>query len=117
VLVMSAGIASMMGGRAAVEAIETMSSLGLDLSGHETQPLTEPLARHADVIYAMTRAHREAIVAQWPSAAERTEVLASDDTDICDPIGGPVERYRCCAERIQAELETRINELELIPRP
>ena len=117
VLVMSAGIASMMGGRATVEAIETMSSLGLDLSGHETQPLTEPLARHADVIYAMTRAHREAIVSQWPSAAERTEVLAADDTDICDPIGGRVERYRCCAERIQTELQTRINELELIPRP
>ena len=79
VLVMSAGIASMLGGRATGEAVETMSALGLDLSGHETQPLTEPLARHADVIYTMTRAHREAIVAQWPSSAERTEVLAADE--------------------------------------
>jgi tRNA threonylcarbamoyl adenosine modification protein (Sua5/YciO/YrdC/YwlC family) len=117
VLVMSAGIATMMGGRAAAEAIETMSGMGLDLSGHETQPLTEPLARHADVIYTMTRSHREAIVAQWPSAAERTEVLAADESDISDPIGGPVDRYRCCAERIQTELQTRLNELELIPRP
>jgi protein-tyrosine phosphatase len=112
VLVMSAGIAAEEGGRAAAEAVETMSDFGLDLRGHETQPLSEPLARHADVIYAMTRAHREAIVAQWPSAAERAKVLAADGADICDPIGGPVERYRGCAERLRAELETRINELE-----
>jgi tRNA threonylcarbamoyl adenosine modification protein (Sua5/YciO/YrdC/YwlC family) len=112
VLVMSAGIVAEEGGKAAVEAVQVMSDCGLDLRGHETQPLSEPLARHADVIYAMTRAHREAIVAQWPSAAERTKVLAADGADICDPIGGPVERYRSCAERLQTELKTRINELE-----
>jgi tRNA threonylcarbamoyl adenosine modification protein (Sua5/YciO/YrdC/YwlC family) len=111
VLVMSAGVATMMGGRATTEAAETMAELGLDLGSHETQPLTEPLTRHADVIYAMTRAHREAIVAEWPSAAERTEVLAVDGSDICDPIGGPLERYRQCAQRIRAELETRLGEI------
>ena len=73
VVVMSAGIAAMLGGRAAAEAVEAMADCGLDLGGHETQPLTEPLVRHADVILTMTRSHREAIVAQWPSAAERTE--------------------------------------------
>jgi protein-tyrosine phosphatase len=113
VMVMSAGVASMLGGRATDEAVETMSNLGLDLGGHETQPLTEPLARQADVIYAMTRSHREAIVARWPSAAERTLLLSPDGDDVGDPIGGPVERYRRCAEQIQIALETRINELEL----
>lgn len=118
VLVMSAGLASMLGGRATVEAIEAMSDLGLDLRNHETQPVTEPLARHADAIFTMTRSHREAIVSQWPSAAERTEVLAADGADICDPIGGPIERYRACAQQIRTALETRVNELELslIPR-
>jgi protein-tyrosine phosphatase len=113
VLVMSAGIAADEGGRATEEAVEVMSEFGLDLQWHETQPLSEPLARHADVIYAMTRSHREAIVAQWPSAAERTELFSADGGDICDPIGGPVERYRGCAERLRAELEIRINQLEL----
>ncbi len=112
-LVMSAGIAAMLGGRAAEEAVETLDELGLDLRDHETQPLTEPLVRHADVIYTMTRAHREAIVAQWPSAAPRAFVLSSDGSDIRDPIGGPVDRYRQCASRIQAELQLRLNELEI----
>jgi len=113
VLVMSAGIAAMLGGTASSEAVQVMRDLGLDLSSHETQPLTEPLVRHADVIYTMTRAHREAIVVQWPSAAERTWLLSCDGTDICDPIGAPPERYRRCVGEILAELKMRVNELEL----
>jgi len=113
VLVMSAGIAAMSGGRASSEAVQLLAEMGLDLSGHETQPLTEPLVRHADLIYTMTRSHRAAIVAQWPSAAERTHLLSVDESDICDPIGAPPERYRRCAAQIQAELRLRVNEMPL----
>ena len=113
VLVMSAGIAAMSGGRAAAEAVATMDELGLDLSGHETQPLTEPLVRHADVIYAMTRSHREAIVAQWSSAAERTRLLSVDGSNISDPIGGQIDRYRRCAAELHEKLKRQLNELEL----
>jgi tRNA threonylcarbamoyl adenosine modification protein (Sua5/YciO/YrdC/YwlC family) len=111
IVVMSAGVAAMSGGRATPEAVQVMASLGLDLSGHETQPLTEPLVRYADVIYTMTQSHRQAVVAQWPSAAERTRVLAASMVDISDPIGGPIERYQRCAQQIEAELKTRLDEL------
>ncbi len=113
VLVMSAGIAAMIGGRASAEAVRTMSEKGLDLTGHETQPLTEPLVRHADVIYTMTRSHREAIVAQWPGAAERVRLLCTDGSDVDDPIGGPVGHYKSCAAQIQAQLKPRLDELDL----
>ena len=69
--------------------------------------------RHADVIYTMTRRHRDAIVAQWPGAAERTKLLCADEADVCDPIGGPAERYQRCAAQIRAELEIRLDELEI----
>ncbi|NQU23637.1 MAG: threonylcarbamoyl-AMP synthase [Candidatus Nealsonbacteria bacterium] len=113
VMVASAGIAAMMGGRASREAVETMGRLGLNIQEHETQPLTEPLVRHADVIYTMTRAHREAIVAQWPSSAERTQLLCTDGSDVSDPIGGPIARYRQCATQIEAQLRARVDELQL----
>ena len=113
ILVMSAGIAAMLGGRASPEAVQIMTGMGWDLSSHETQPLTEPLVRHADVIYAMTRTHRETIVAQWPGAAERVALLAADESNVCDPIGGPPERYQRCAVQIRAELEVRLDQLEL----
>ena len=110
---MSAGIAAMMGGRASAEAVDVASRMGHDLTQHETQPLTEPLVRHADVVYTMTRSHREAIVAQWPNAAERTHLLCTDGSDVADPIGGPLERYQCCAKQIQRELELQLRVLEL----
>ncbi len=113
VIVMSAGIAAMMGGRASPEAVEVMKSHRLSLAGHETQPLSEPLVRHADQIYTMTRSHRQAIVAQWPGAAERTRTLCEDESDVSDPIGGPLERYQRCAAQIEAELTSRLEGLEL----
>jgi tRNA threonylcarbamoyl adenosine modification protein (Sua5/YciO/YrdC/YwlC family) len=116
VLVMSAGVAALLGGRAAHEAVEAMEELGLDLRAHETQPLTEPLVRHADMIYTMTACHRDAIVSMWPSAAERTRVLATDGSEICDPIGSPVACYRRCAAEIQEKLKARLKELPLPPR-
>jgi protein-tyrosine-phosphatase len=113
VLVASAGISAMMGGFPSPEAVEVMSEMGLDLRDHESQPLTEQLVRHADVICPMTRGHRQAIVAQWPQAAERTRLLSHDQGDVADPIGGPTEMYRRCAVQIKGELEALIQRLEL----
>jgi protein-tyrosine phosphatase len=113
---MSAGVAAMNGGRATPEAVQVMSAMGMDLSLHETQPLTEPLARYADMILTMTESHRQAIVAQWPHAAERAQRLRLDGADVSDPIGGPVERYERCAAEIRAQLEARLDELELAAR-
>lgn len=113
VITMSAGIAAMTGGQAAPEAVRVMAGMDLDLSMHETQPLTDPLVRHADVIFAMTQSQRQAIVEQWPNAAARVKVLSAAGADISDPIGGPLERYQHCAEQIQKELGARLDELDL----
>jgi tRNA threonylcarbamoyl adenosine modification protein (Sua5/YciO/YrdC/YwlC family) len=112
VMVVSAGVAAMLGGRASRESVQVMSDRGLDIGDHETQPLSEALVRHADVIFTMSRAHREAIIAQWPSAAERTRLLCRDGSDIVDPIGGPVERYERCAAQIESELQAQLQTLE-----
>jgi protein-tyrosine phosphatase len=110
IAVMSAGLSAMMGGRAAPEAVDIVSQMGLDLSTHESQPLTAQYARQADMIWTMTRAHRQAILQQWPEAASRTAILCRDGGDVADPIGGPAEYYRRCASQIQSELEARVPE-------
>ncbi len=58
VQVASAGTAALHGESAADEAVRVMSGLGLDLRSHVTQPLTDPLVRHADVIFTMTQSQR-----------------------------------------------------------
>jgi protein-tyrosine phosphatase len=113
VLVMSAGTSASMGNRASPEAVTVLGGWGLKLADHESQPVTSQLVRHADVIWTMTRSHRQALVSQWPEAAPRATVLSRDGVDISDPIGGTEEHYRRCAEQIRKELEARLNELEI----
>ena len=112
-LVMSAGMAAMSGARASQQATDVMAEAALDISRHEVQPLTDSLVRYADLIYTMTGSHRQAIVTQWPEAAERTRLLCVDGDDVSDPIGGPLERYQRCAVQIEVELERRLDELGL----
>jgi protein-tyrosine phosphatase len=112
VIVLSAGIAAMTAGRASSEAVSIMAEHGIDLRGHESQPLSERLARFADLILTMTRGHHEAIVAQWPQAASRTALLCCDQNDVSDPIGGPIELYRRCAEQIDKQLEQWIEQID-----
>ena len=51
--------------------------------------------------------------AHWPEALGRTSVLSVDQSDIADPIGGPLEYYETCATQIKAQLERRVAELDL----
>ncbi|MAG93803.1 MAG: L-threonylcarbamoyladenylate synthase [Pirellulaceae bacterium] len=113
VMVASAGVAAMQGGRSSPEAVEAMSQKGLDLSQHMSQPLTDQLVRFADVILTMTRGHRHALVANWPQAADRTHLLRGDAGDIADPIGGPLEQYVQCADQIDEEFENWMNAFDL----
>jgi tRNA threonylcarbamoyl adenosine modification protein (Sua5/YciO/YrdC/YwlC family) len=105
VIVMSAGIAAMLGGRAAGEAINVLAPMGIDLTAHESQPLTDQLVRYADVILAMTRSHRQAILAEWPSATERAKLLSHEGIDVPDPVGGPAELYERCLAQMKPDIE------------
>jgi protein-tyrosine phosphatase len=113
VIVMSAGLSAYMGGRPSPEAVDVMQTMGIDLSTHESQPLTAQLVRNADIIWTMTRSHRQAILAQWPEAASRCDLLCMDACDVPDPIGGPLDLYQRCAEQIKVELNGRLKQLEI----
>ena len=112
VFVASAGIAAVAGCGPATEAVTVMKEKGLDVSRHESQPLTDKLARHADVIFTMTNGHRQAIVRRWPEASARTHTLREDGQDIHDPIGGSTGIYRECAEQVQNALKNRIDQID-----
>lgn len=105
VIVMSAGLAATPGGRSAAEAVTVMRERGLDLTMHESQPLSDRLVRFADLILTMTRSHREAILGRWPDAAARAHLISQSEADVSDPIGGPIELYRRCADQLDAHLE------------
>jgi protein-tyrosine-phosphatase/tRNA A37 threonylcarbamoyladenosine synthetase subunit TsaC/SUA5/YrdC len=111
VVVASAGISAWGGGKASVNAVDAAAELGGDLAGHESQPVTEALVRQADVILTMTASHRAALLAQFPEAGGRVAMLSPDRHDVLDPIGGPLETYRTCAQQIRGHLAARMDTL------
>jgi len=111
-IVLSAGIAAVQGCGPSHEAVMVMKEKGLDLRKHESQPLTEKLVRHADVILTMTEGHRHAILRRWPESSTRIHTLRADGKDIQDPIGGSANVYRECAEEVKTALRQRVDELE-----
>lgn len=112
VIVASAGIAAVPGCGPAAEAVIVMKERGLDVTKHESQPLTDKLARHADLIFTMTDGHRQAILRRWPEASSRTHALCEDGRDIHDPIGGSTGIYRECAEQVENALQNRIDQID-----
>lgn len=103
--VMSAGISAMPGAPAANQSVEVMRQYGVDISAHCSQPMTGRLAKCADVIFALTNRHRDAIVSQWPELKDTVKTLRPDGGDISDPIGSPVAVYQSCAQQIDQCLE------------
>lgn len=112
VVVASAGMAAFSGQPAAPEAVRAMDAFGLDLKQHESRPLTEQLIRQADHIFVMTRGHLDALIREWPQAADRARLLSRDGIEVSDPIGGPLEQYERTAAQMKASLTEWVDELQ-----
>jgi len=110
-LVISAGLAAMMGGAAAPEAVEAATAYGADLSGHVSRPLTPELAARADYLVAMTRSHLLTLTAGLAGAGARARLLSPAGEDVSDPIGGEQQVYRDCAEQIWGCLDQLAEEI------
>lgn len=111
--VSSAGLAAGYGSPASPESVQLARERGVDLTAHESQPLTERLLNHADFVYTMTRGHRDAILSRRPDLADLVQVLARDGSDIPDPIGGGLDEYQRCCESIEKHIDDILAQMHL----
>lgn len=93
--VRSAGVHTEEGLPASQHSQQVARELGLSLDKHRSQPVTAELVTWPDHILCLTEAHRQRLVNRFPEARERTQRLGS--SDIPDPVGQPLEKYRACA--------------------
>jgi protein-tyrosine-phosphatase len=98
--VRSAGIAAFAGAPASGGAVRVAEAAGLDLSSHESRPLTEAEAHAADLILTMSSEHLMRVVEIGGGA--RAALLTSyagghpegfPASSVPDPIGGSDEEY------------------------
>ena len=108
--VASAGTSTFDGDAPSEGAIDALAEEEISLPNHRSQQLTAKLVQDAQVIVAMTRSHRDAILDRFPAAKQKVFLLksfdprAGDDKDVPDPIGGTLSTYRRCRDSIAAAI-------------
>ncbi len=110
--VSSAGTAATNGAPAAAEAVQAVKEKGIDIADHRSTALSLELIRDAQIILAMTAGHRTAI-AGWDQAAQDRCFLVGGERGVDDPIGGSLDVYRLCRDRIEAGLRAQLTEVVL----
>ena len=95
----SAGVFAAQGAPATPEVAEVLSEWGVELSKHQSAPLSQELVDAASWIVVMTAFHAEEVERRFPDAAKKVRLLASFASsdvpeNIPDPIGQSVGVYR-----------------------
>jgi protein-tyrosine-phosphatase len=112
VLALSAGVSADEGAPMTTEAKQALHSIGISANGHRASNLTAELADQVEKIFCMTQAHRNAVIAIAPAAAEKTLCL-DPDGDVEDPMGSELPNYVSCARRIHSLVRLRFDEIGL----
>ena len=114
--VQSAGLAAFAGIPVAPEAVEACRAKGVDISGHQTQPLGKNLVMESDLILTMTGKHKEMIVKKMPALEPKVSILSEfageGVVDVEDPVGQPLEAYQGALAQIEGYLLKSVDRLK-----
>ena len=100
----SAGTSTFAGIGAAPNTVSVLKDEGIDVSGHRGKNMNKDILKRSDIIFAMERYHRNAIISMMPEIKDRVRLLR-EDADIPDPIGRPIEEYKNVIGIIKEEVE------------
>jgi protein-tyrosine-phosphatase len=121
VRVSSAGTSAVWDAPASEGSLTAAKQIGLDLSGHRSQPLTHELVASADIILAMTPGHVQAVAALGgdQKVSLVTDFLEGAETSepIADPVGGSPAEYARVRERLSRSVEALLDRLSAILSP
>lgn len=95
--VASAGVSALTGYPAANNAIEAMRKVGVCLTNHRSQRVTQDLLDRSLAVFCMTEAHRAMLGLQFEPVPQRLhlmrEFVEDPDRDIPDPFGLNLAAY------------------------
>lgn len=111
--VVTAGLSTISGESASPEAMAVMKEVGVDLSAHKTQTVTEEILSEADWILTMTRSHRDYLLRTYGKNEKLYSLyeFLGQDKDVQDPYGWGEETYRVCRDEIKQLVELLLTKL------
>jgi protein-tyrosine phosphatase len=103
--VISAGVAAHHGEHVSENSVVALRKVGIDISAHTAQPLTQELVQNALAIFCMTESHRAMIQLSFEPPPKNVFLLrefmsGKVDHEICDPFGGSLKLYEACRDEM-----------------
>ena len=122
--VLSAGVWAEEGHPASTNAVATLASRDIELTGHRSRVVNTALLDQADVVLVMEEAHRSSLFHLAPKHLNRVYLLtemSGQYEDVADPYGGPLEGYARTADLLEglidAGLPAILKRLRVTPEP
>lgn len=109
--VVSAGTDCIRGEAATADAVQLAEDYDLDLTSHRARPVTPSLLEEADLIYVMTAAQCNSIVAFAPELAPLVRLLDRSGEDIVDPYRNGRDAYIRAGRAIHRALQGRLDDV------
>ncbi|MBK9990861.1 MAG: low molecular weight protein arginine phosphatase [Verrucomicrobia bacterium] len=103
--VLSAGVAAHPGDKVSENSVLALKKVGLDLTGHKAQPLSDRLVYDALAIFCMTESHRSMIELSFDPPPGNIYLFREfmpppAAHEIGDPYGGSLKHYEACRDEM-----------------
>jgi protein-tyrosine-phosphatase len=111
----SAGTWSLENNPASGNAVIAMAQRGIDLSKHRGRTITRQMVESADVIIAMTRDHRDAMLSEFPDQRAKIHLMGELKDrvfDVGDPYGGTLIEYESCARQLEQLIDAGYDKIK-----
>jgi protein-tyrosine-phosphatase len=121
--VISAGVAARPGEPVSENSVLALKKVGIDISQHRAQPLTQQILNEALAVICMTESHRSMIQVQAEPVPKnlflfRQFMPGDGEKEIADPYGGPLRVYETARDEMVESIPTLVAHLKtLLPAP
>lgn len=120
--VISAGVAARGGEPASENSVTALKKVGIDLSAHHSQPLTQEMLDQALVVLCMTESHRAMIQVQAEPVPKnlflfREFMPGNGEKEIGDPYGGPLRIYEMARDEMVEAIPALLEHLKTLLPP
>jgi protein-tyrosine phosphatase len=87
--------------------VQAMEEVGIAVEDHRSRSVWE-VGDDADVIYALSAEHRDAMLRRWPDRGDDIHLLRPDGRSVADPYGLGIDDYRRARDEIAAAIALRV---------
>jgi protein-tyrosine-phosphatase len=117
--VISAGVAARAGECVSENSVLALKKVGIDISQHRSQPLTQQMLDEAFAVICMTESHRAMIQVQAEPVPQNLflfrQFLPGDgEKEIGDPYGGPLRLYEMARDEMVESIPALVAHLKTL---